>query len=86
MTQKMTFDVPCEVAVLCLSPGDQIFFFFCPPVETRLFIYIKAKSKVTSEFVFHHVGISINFLKILTYNKMFKYYSNIQRTTDMLTI
>lgn len=30
MTQKMTFDVPCEVVVLCLSPGDQIFFFFGP--------------------------------------------------------
>lgn len=39
------------------------------------------------QFVFHHVGIGIlNFLKVLTCTEIFKYYSNIQRITDVLTI
>lgn len=28
----------------------------------------------------------LNFLRVLTCNEMFKYYSNIQKTTDVLTI
>lgn len=43
--------------VLCLHPQIVLILFF--PVETKFSIYVDAKSKVTSEFVFHHVGITL---------------------------
>lgn len=55
----MNFYLPCEVVVLCLFPAPRIMlylFLFCR--NQQFFLYVNAKSKVTSEFVFHHVGIA----------------------------
>lgn len=53
----MNFYHPCEVVSAVPSPPRSCFNYFFS-VETKFPTYVNAKSKVTSEFVFHHVGIT----------------------------
>lgn len=52
----MNFYLPCEVVVRCLFSPDHALILFCR--NQHFSIYVNATSKVTSEFVFHHVGIT----------------------------